>query len=234
MNRGEKSKSISETQGTRIVEAYVGEYASGKSENAVNRALFLAQQGRKVVLVDLDMVEPCYTLRPLKDPLSQLGIEVIAWETKQLIGLGETGMILHPKVPRVLDRPGDIILDIGYGAGGARILNLVNGALTSPELCVLVVINVARPFTSTVEDIVEYIQGIGTAHALINNSHLGDDTDLDIIQLGARLVTEAARKIDLPVVATVVDETWQKEIGPVDCMGNPVRTIKRYMVDSFW
>ena len=53
----------------RIVEAYVGEYASGKSENAVNRALALHRQGRQVTLVDLDMVEPCFCLRPLKKSL---------------------------------------------------------------------------------------------------------------------------------------------------------------------
>jgi Mrp family chromosome partitioning ATPase len=51
---------------SRVLEAYTGEYASGKSENAVNRAVELARQGRRVTLVDLDLVEPCYTLRPLK------------------------------------------------------------------------------------------------------------------------------------------------------------------------
>ena len=40
------------------IEAYVGEYASGKSENAVNRAVALHRQGRPVTLVDLDTVEP--------------------------------------------------------------------------------------------------------------------------------------------------------------------------------
>ena len=50
----------------RIIEAYVGEYASGKSENAVNRALAIRGQGLSVTLVDLDTVEPCYTMRPIK------------------------------------------------------------------------------------------------------------------------------------------------------------------------
>ena len=35
----------------RIVEAYIGEYASGKSEIAINRALELHSQGRQVSLV---------------------------------------------------------------------------------------------------------------------------------------------------------------------------------------
>jgi hypothetical protein len=59
-----------------IIEAYVGEYASGKSENAVNRAVALRRQGRQVTLVDLDTVEPCYTLRPIKKELEELGLTV--------------------------------------------------------------------------------------------------------------------------------------------------------------
>ncbi|MDO4542807.1 MAG: hypothetical protein Q4C00_08295, partial [Bacillota bacterium] len=70
----------------RIVEAYIGEYASGKSENAVNRSLELKKMGRKVTLVDLDLVEPVYTLRPLKAELTEAGINVIAWETQETLG----------------------------------------------------------------------------------------------------------------------------------------------------
>ena len=59
-----------------VIEAYVGEYASGKSENAVNRAVSLHRQGRKVTLVDLDTVEPCYTLRPIKKELEEIGTSI--------------------------------------------------------------------------------------------------------------------------------------------------------------
>lgn len=45
------------------VEAYVGEYASGKSEVSVNRALALHAQGIEVTLADLDLVVSAYTIR---------------------------------------------------------------------------------------------------------------------------------------------------------------------------
>ena len=63
----------------RIVEAYIGEYASGKSEVAINRSLELKSQGRQVTLVDLDTVEPFYTLRPLKNKLESQGLNVISF-----------------------------------------------------------------------------------------------------------------------------------------------------------
>ncbi|HBS60539.1 MAG TPA: hypothetical protein DEA44_14910, partial [Firmicutes bacterium] len=94
----------------RIVEAYVGEYASGKSENAVNRAIALQRQGLQVTLADLDTVEPCYTLRPLKKDLEQLGLHVIAWETKETVGLGEAGCVIKGEMRWVLRRRGSIIM----------------------------------------------------------------------------------------------------------------------------
>lgn len=218
----------------RIVEAYIGEYASGKSEVAINRALELVDEGRKVTLVDLDTVEPFYTLRPIKGLLTERGLEVIAWETKDLKGLGETGVVLHPDIPWVLRREGDVILDVGYGVGGAKTLNLVEGAMESKELRAIAVINISRPMTGSLRDVVEYIQELELVHSIINNSHLGDLTDLEIIEQGARVVTEAARILGLPVEATVVEEKWRGTMGSHDVMGNPIRFIKRYMKESFW
>ena len=42
----------------RTVEIYTGAYASGKSENALNRAIEYAKNNKKITLVDLDTVEP--------------------------------------------------------------------------------------------------------------------------------------------------------------------------------
>jgi hypothetical protein len=145
---------------SRVLEAYTGEYASGKSENAVNRAVELARQGRRVTLVDLDLVEPCYTLRPLKKILGEEGVSVLAWDTGELVGLGETGNILKPEVQFCLRHPGDVILDIGYGASGVQVLNLVEGAAEERDLKVYAVINIARPMTAAVTDIVEHVRSL--------------------------------------------------------------------------
>ncbi|MBC7324366.1 MAG: hypothetical protein H5T99_03510 [Moorella sp. (in: Bacteria)] len=219
---------------TRIVEAYTGEYASGKSELAVNRALDLVKEGRQVTLVDLDIVEPCYTLRPLKKMLTAAGIAVLAWETREVGGLGETGNVLRPENRWALKRPGDVVLDVGYGVEGAKTLNLLEGAGTDPDLRVLVVINIARPMTGSVEDILIYIKQMGRVDGLINNTHLGDETPVEIIQEGARVVTEAARRSGIPVVATAAVQELAVRIGPRDCLGNPVWGITRYMPGAFW
>ena len=103
----------------RVLEAYVGEYASGKSENAINRGCQLARSGRRVRLVDLDLVEPFYTLRPLKRRLEREGLEVLAWETSELVGLGEAAIPLKKEMTTALTFAGDVIIDLGYGVDGA-------------------------------------------------------------------------------------------------------------------
>ena len=217
-----------------VIEAYVGEYASGKSENAVNRAVSLHRQGRKVTLVDLDTVEPCYTLRPIKKELEEIGLTVVAWETRDTVGLGEAGSVIQGAVRWVLRRPGDIIMDVGYGVHGAQIFNLVEGATENPYLKIIAVINVSRPFTATVDDIVEYVSSLGRVDALLNNTHNGEETRPEIVERGARIVMQAAERLKLPVVASSAVRELAEEIGPIDCVGNPIWPLDRFMPRSFW
>jgi hypothetical protein len=218
----------------RVIEAYVGEYASGKSEVAINRALFMAALGRQVTIADLDLVEPFYTLRPLKRLLETKGLKVIAWDTRNTVGLGEAGSVIHPGARWVLRNPGDIILDIGYGVQGARSLNLLHGYQESKDLRIYAVINISRPLTNNEKRIVEYVKSLGRVDGLINNTHLGDDTDAATVQQGATVVSNAADQLGLPVIFTAVEEKLAPVIGTIDIRGNPVFVLRRYMPGAFW
>lgn len=217
-----------------IIEAYVGEYASGKSENAVNRAIYLRKQGLPVTIADLDTVEPCYTLRPIKRELEDLGIDVVAWETRDTTGLGEAGNVIKASMRWVLRRKGNIIMDVGYGVHGAKIFNLVEGSFENPYLKIIAVINMSRPFTSTVDNILEYVATLGRIDAMLNNTHMAEETTVELVQRGAEGVTEAAKRLGLPVVATSAVTEIADQIGPVDCMGNPVWKLERIMPRTFW
>lgn len=217
-----------------IIEAYVGEYASGKSENAVNRAIELCRKGLSVTLVDLDTVEPCYTIRPIKRELEAMGIDVVAWETRDTVGLGEAGSVIKGSMRWILKRPGNIIMDVGYGVHGARIFNLVEGAVENPYLKIIAVLNMSRPFTMTVDGILEYVASLGRVDALLNNTHMAEETTVEVVQSGAKGIAEAGRILGLPVIATAAVKAIAELIGPVDCVGNPVRQLERIMPRTFW
>ena len=219
---------------TPIVEAYVGEYASGKSENAVNRAISLKKQGLAVTLADLDTVEPCYTIRPIKLELEEMGIDVVAWETKETVGLGEAGSVIKGAMRWVLKRQPNVIMDVGYGVQGAKIFNLIEGAFENPHLKIIAVINMSRPFTSTVNNILAYVSTLGRVDALLNNTHLAEETTPEIVERGAKGVTEAANKLKIPVIATSAVTEIAEQIGQFDSMGNSVWQLTRIMPRAFW
>ena len=218
---------------TRSVEAYVGEYASGKSEIAINRALELIGQGRQVTLVDLDTVEPFYTLRPLQGKLESLGINIICLSAKDAFGLGETGAMLNPKARWALRHEGDIILDIGYGVYGARTLNLVEGANESPELKIMLVLNYSRPMTNSRERIKEYIKSFDRIDYIIANTHLGNQTTVDTIIEGNQEILAVADEMGLPVAFIAADINLAAELEK-QSFSVPIKFINRYMPEAMW
>lgn len=217
----------------RVVEAYIGEYASGKSEMAINRAIELKELGHIVTLVDLDTVEPFYTLRPLKELLEQKGLNLISFGTEDSFGLGETGAMLNPRAKWALMNEGDIILDIGYGVYGARTLNLVEGADESPELKVIAVVNYTRPMTNTVEKIKEYLLELGRVDAIVANTHLGDQTTIDVIVKGNNEIIKAAKELNLPIEYIAVEKSLSDKIEDY-FFEYPVKFITRYMPAALW
>ena len=220
----------------RIVEAYVGEYASGKSENAVNRAIEIKKNAQdQVTLVDLDTVEPFYTLRPLKRKFKdEFDIDVVTWETSETIGLGEAGSVIKPEMRWVLRREGNLILDIGYGVHGAKILNLLEEVDKCPEFRIYAVINSCRPITGTVQDIVEYVRSLGKVDGIVNNTNLGDDTTVEVINDGLDMVGQAAKELNIHIVYTAVDEKLINYFGDKDKNSNPIKKITRFMPNSMW
>lgn len=217
----------------KVVEAFIGEYASGKSEIAINRAVELKREGRKVTLVDLDTVEPFYTLRPIKKKLEAMGLKVIGQSREDSFGLGETGAMLNPEARWALLNEGDIILDVGYGVYGARTLNLVEGAYESPYLRIIAVVNYTRPMTGSLLRIKEYIKELGRVDAIVANTHLGDETTPELIREGNRVIIKAADELGLPVDYMAVDQKFRGREDFTD-LGVKVKFIERYMPGAMW
>ncbi|MDD3435900.1 MAG: hypothetical protein PHC64_01985 [Candidatus Gastranaerophilales bacterium] len=224
---------------TRTVEVYAGAYASGKSETAINRARQFAVQHKKITLVDLDTVEPAYTLRPLAGELEKNGIDVIT--QLEYFGLGEAGSYITPMQMNCLSAQGDIVIDVGYGASGLDILDIVNNIDQEKDLRIYLVINTSKFETSSIENILEYYQfSLGSEKrawkkfsGIVSNTHFGDETTKEDIIRGYELTKKAAEKIGIPIRAIGVDE---KLIADFDFTyeGIDVWIYKRFMPRAFW
>lgn len=189
--------------------------------------------GHRVTIVDLDTVEPFYTLRPISKSLEEKGLIVISQTQADTFGLGETGAMLNPRARWALMNEGDIIMDIGYGVNGARTLNLVEGAYESEELQILAVVNYTRPMTNSLERIKEYLISLGKVDAVVANTHLAEQTTIDLLVFGNNQIIQAAAEISIPVAYAAIDGRWQDN-NLEQQFSVPVKYINRYMPAAMW
>lgn len=222
---------------TRVIEIYAGAYASGKSETALNRARQYALQQKPITLVDLDTVEPAYTLRPIANDLRQMGINVITQPDN--FGLGEAASYVTPAQVNFLSNDGDIIVDVGYGAGGLDILDIVNNIDKETNLKAYLVVNTAKFETSTVDNIIEYVDFARGSErkydfsGMISNTHFGDDTTKEDVINGYNKLKIASEKVNIPIRAIGVDEKLTQNFG-LTYDGIDVWIYKRMMPKAFW
>lgn len=224
---------------TRLVEVYAGAYASGKSETALNRARILTEQNKKITLVDLDSVEPAYTLRPIAKELSDLGINVITQPDN--FGLGEAASYVTPAQINCLKNDGDIVIDVGYGAGGLDILDIINDIDKENDLRIYLVVNTSKFETSTVDNIIEYVsfsKGLEKRpwkkfSGFISNTHFGDETTKEDIINGYEKLKKASTQLNLPIRAIGVPlnlaNKFESTYDNIE-----IWTYKRMMPKAFW
>jgi len=224
----------------RIVEVYTGAYASGKSEISINRAIMLSKIHNPVTLVDLDTVEPAYTLRPIKSELEKTGITVVTQES--YFGLGEAGNVITAEQMNCLYREGTIVIDVGYGVGGLDILEVINSIDKEMQLNIYIVINTSKVETSTPENIVEYIkwtQGSGEQAwkkfaGIISNTHFAEQTTKEDIIKGFRITEKASKELNIPIFALCVSENIYPEFEGESFEGVQLWSLKRYMPKALW
>ncbi len=219
----------------RIVEIYAGAYASGKSETAINRARQFANNSEQITLVDLDTVEPAYTLRPIAQELKNMGINVITQPDN--FGLGEAASYVTPTQINCLSEQGNIIIDVGYGVGGLDILDILNNIELEQNLRAYLVVNTSKFETSSVDNIIEYVDfaqgGKYKFTAMISNTHFGDETTKEDILNGYNKLKEVSLKLNLPIRAIGADEKFESELGS-NHDGVDIWYYKRMMPKAFW
>ncbi len=104
----------------RRIRIITGNYGTGKTEFSVNYALKLAEQGKKVALVDLDVVNLYFRSREKQEMMEKAGIRVISSSIK---GKGADLPAVSAEVAAPLqDDSYHAILDVGGDSMGARVL----------------------------------------------------------------------------------------------------------------
>ncbi|SDJ23278.1 CobQ/CobB/MinD/ParA nucleotide binding domain-containing protein [Lachnospiraceae bacterium G41] len=183
-----------------------GHYGCGKSNYSINLALDMAKNGRRVMLVDLDLVNPYFLSSGYKDMLEENGIKVIA-------PLFANTNVETPALPADLnlmfETDMDVVMDLGGDDAGAVVLGRYAGQLSQIDYEMTYLVNKYRNLTATVEDTVEIIKEIEAASRckatkVLNNSHLKLETTYKTIEDSIDYAKEVAEKLELPFIGTTI------------------------------
>lgn len=193
------------------VTLFAGHYGSGKTNIAVNYALHLKEKYEKVVITDLDIVNPYFRTADSIDELTKAGIKLISSE------FANSNVDL-PALPQeaytVLDDKSAVaILDIGGDDRGAYALGRYETAIREENNYeMLFVFNVYRPLTLDAESALEVMREIEMAGkikftAIVNNSNLGVLTTKEDVIASMKSAEELSRLSGLPIKMTTVSES---------------------------
>ena len=192
------------------VTLFAGHYGSGKTNIAVNYALYLKEKYEKVVITDLDIVNPYFRTADSLDELTKAGIKLISSE------FANSNVDL-PALPQDVysildDRSAVAILDIGGDDRGAYALGRYETAIREEnDYEMLFVFNMYRPLTPDAMSAFEVMKEIELAGkikftAIVNNSNLGVLTTKEDVIASQESANELSRLSGLPIKMTTVSE----------------------------
>lgn len=200
----------------RRVLVLVGGYGAGKTQLSISLALKFARDGQRVALVDLDLINPYFRSREMTGSLENEGVDVI--RPKGDLAFAENPS-LPPQVDGALRDPKRrVVLDVGGNETGATIVGRYHDLLRADDVAVLQVVNVFRPFSTTIEEIESLRLDIEqksqlNVHGWINNSNLQDWTSLDDWCKSVDLMQKLVDHSQIPWVTSGVNPIWSEKVG---------------------
>ena len=192
----------------RRVTLFAGHYGSGKTNIAVNYALYLRSLGKPVALGDLDIVNPYYRAKDSQAELEAAGIRVIA-------SAYANSNVDVPAIPQEMyalteDRETFAVMDIGGDDRGALALGRYMPAIAEEnDYDMLFVYNRSRPLTRDAQSALGVMREIETAcglpfTAIVHNTNLGRETTAQTILDARDTIRELCGLSGLPLLFTAV------------------------------
>ncbi len=202
-----------------------GHYGSGKSEIAVNLAI-----NEKVdMLVDLDIVNPYFRSRSVRDLLESHQVRLVESTIENASGSDlpyVSGTALKP----FLDPSIRAIYDLAGTKAGAKLMMQYTEHINPDSIDFLLVINIYRMETSDAAKIIALIDELeGSAqlriNGLINNSNLMKETTQEHIEEGEKVLKTVSEKTGIPIAFTFIEE----HVKTNHIFAGRNRTLVRYL-----
>lgn len=189
----------------------IGAYGSGKSEIAVNMSLAQrkALPDKKLLIADLDIVNPFYRSSDCGAVLEEAGVRLI---TPLYAGSNVDAPVLTPEMYVIFDDESyQGIFDIGGEDMGAIVLGSIRKRIENTDTAIYMAVNTLRPFTSDPEQIAVMTNELTAAAGFkidgyLNNTNLLEETTAEMLEEGEKKILEASTLTGVPLIANCVME----------------------------
>lgn len=202
-----------------------GHYGCGKTNLSINIALWLAKQGEKVTVIDLDIVNPYFRTYDYKDLFEQNDIEIIA------PNFASTNLDI-PSLPGSIQSHlrsdgRTLVIDVGGDDAGAIALGQYAPLIQQQEYEMLYVFNPYRYLTQDPEEAAVLLREIEQASrlcvtGLVNNANLGVQTTAQTVEQSLGFGQKLSGLTGLPVRFVSCVQQHGVQINGVDVF--PIET----------
>lgn len=194
-----------------------GHFGSGKTEFALNLAMEKKKYYNRIVMLDMDIVNPYFRTKDAKDRLKQLNIDLIA---SQFANTNVDLPSLPPEINSVFeDKEAFVIFDVGGDEDGAIVLGRYQKFFADLPYEMLMVINTKRPWTDNENSIISMKEEIEASSRLkitgfVNNTNLMGETTPQMLEEGQKIIQKAAEKCKLEIKYISGREDILEKISP--------------------
>lgn len=188
------------------ISVFAGHYGSGKTNIAINYALYIKEKQPHVAIADLDIVNPYFRTKDSEKMLTEHGIHLISSEYAD----SNVDLPALPAETYAVIENADLfsVLDVGGDDRGALALGRYSDAIKEENAYdMFFVINKFRPMTRDADSTVEIMREIESAAsmrftAIVNNSNLGAITTPEDIISSRKYAEEISEKANIPIAFT--------------------------------
>ena len=205
-----------DSRSIKRITIFSGHYGSGKTNVAVNYALWLKKECDKVSIADLDIVNPYFRTKDSMAVLKENGVELISSE---YANSNVDVPALPPETYGVLqNKDVHAVIDVGGDDRGALALGRYSdGIIEDGDYELLFVINKYRPLTRNAGMTLEIMAEIEKAchmkfTAIVNDSNIGDITTAEDVLDSVKYAQEVSEKAGIPIKMITVKSDLYNEL----------------------
>jgi len=222
------------------ISVFIGAYGSGKSEIAVNTAIFLSENPgnntiyKDIAIADLDIINPFFRSADARVLLKEKNIHLIS---SVFANTNAEVPAVPAEVYSVFDKENVRgIFDIGGEDAGSKIVASLKSRLVQVPHTIYFVVNINRPFTDTEDKIIVMMKQLEDSCKLkidyiINNTNLLEYSDIKDLNNSNRMLKNVSERTGISLafccaMEDIVPAEWKNRTPD----GENIMLLKRSIV----